>query len=167
MIFSLFFFFIYTFISKLNCLYYNEIKEVNLDSNNYIYNYNFNDMIIHKNLSVGKVHEELLYYSNEYIFNFHKSDNKNASLYFHFYPLDDCHIKISSNNTSVKIEKKRNYNNNLFYAQINLEKVLYSISFKIEPINYLNQDRNSTCHLSLYGLNYHMGKNKSIKINNK
>ena len=134
MIFYLFFFFLFTFISKLNFLYNKEIKEVNLnmnqelsilDSNNYIYNSNFNDIIIHKNLSVGKVHEELLYYSNEYIFNFHKSDTKNDSLYFHFYPLDDCHIIISSNNTSIKIEKKRNYNNNLFYTQINSSKTLY------------------------------------------
>ena len=163
MIFYLFFFFLFTFISKLNFLYNKEIKEVNLnmnqelsilDSNNYIYNSNFNDIIIHKNLSVGKVHEELLYYSNEYVFNFNELDIKNNnSLYFHFYPLDDCHIIISSNNTSIKIEKKRNYNNNLFYTQINSSKTLYSISFKIEPINYLNQDRNSTCHLIINSFN--------------
>ena len=68
-------------------------------------------------------------------------------MYFHFYPLDDCHIKILSNDTSVKIENKSNYNNDLFYTQINSNKNLYSISYKIEPINYLNKDTNSICHL--------------------
>ena len=156
MIINLFFFFLYTFISKLNCIYNNEIAEVTLnmeknldilDSNNYIC-LNFNDEI-HKALSFGKVYEETLTYSKKYIFNFNKLDNKNNSLYFHFYPLDDCHIKISSNDTSVKIEKKINYNNDLFYTQINSDKILNSFSYKIEPTNYLNKDTNSICHLMI------------------
>ena len=154
MIINLFFFFLYIFISKLNYLYNNEITEVNLnlnqnlgilDSNNYIC-LNFNDEI-QKNLSVGEVYEELLYDSNKYIFNFNELDIKKNNLYFHFYPLDDCHIKISSNDTSVKIEEKSYYNNKLIYAQINSRKTLNSISYKIQSINYLNKDRNSTCHL--------------------
>jgi len=50
MIINLFFFFLYTFISKLNCLYNNEITNATLnmkkklDSNNYI-TLNFNDEI--------------------------------------------------------------------------------------------------------------------------
>jgi len=154
MIINLFFFFLYTFISKLNCLYNNEIAEVTLnmeknldilDSNNYNV-LNFNDEI-QKTLSIGKDYEETLSYSKKYIFNFNKLDNKNNTLYFHFYPLDDCHIKILSNDTSVKIENKSNYNNDLFYTQINSNKNLYSISYKIEPTNYLNKDTNSICHL--------------------
>ena len=151
MIINLFFFFLYTFISKLNCLYNNEITNATLnmkkklDSNNYI-TLNFNDEI-KKTLSVGKVYEETLSYSKKYIFNFNKLDNKNNTLYFHFYPLDDCHIKILSNETSVKIKNKRNYNNDLFYTKINSVKRLYSISYKIEPTNYLNKDSNSICHL--------------------
>ena len=156
MIIKLFFFLIYIFISKSNCLYNNEITEITLkmnqnlgllDSNNYIC-LNFNDEIQKKNLSIGKVYEELLYSSNKYIFNFNELDIKdNNNLFFHFHPLDDCHIKISSNDTLVKIEEKSYYNNKLFYAQINSTKTLYSISYKIEPINYLNKDSDSTCHL--------------------
>jgi len=135
MIIYLFFFFLYTFILKLNCLYNNEITEVTLNDE------------IQKTLSVGKVYEESLCYSKKYIFNFNKLDNKNNTLYFHFYPLDNCHIKISPNDTSVKIENKSNYNNDLFYTQINPDKILYSISYKIEHSNYLNKDSNSICHL--------------------
>ena len=135
MIINLFFFFLYIFISKLNCLYNNEIAEVTLNDE------------IQKTLSVGKVYEESLCYSKKYIFNFNKLDNKNNTLYFHFYPLDNCHIKISPNDTSVKIENKSNYNNDLFYTQINPDKILYSISYKIEHSNYLNKDSNSICHL--------------------
>jgi len=159
MIFNLFFFFLCEFFSKLGCSYNNEInlnmnqKLRRLDSNNNIYNYNFNDIIIHKNLSVGEVNEELLYYSNKYVFNFNKLDIKNNSLYFHFYPLDDCHIKISSNNALVKIENKSNYNNFLFYTQVNSGNKLDSISYKIEPINYLNKDSNSICHLIINSFN--------------
>ena len=74
-------------------------------------------------------------------------------MYFHFYPFDDCHIKISSNDTLVKIEEKSYYNNKLFYAQILSKKILKPISFKIQPINYLNQDSNSTCHLIINSFN--------------
>ena len=165
MIFNLVFLFLYTFISELNCLYKNEIKELNLnmkqklgilDSNNYIYNCNFNDIIINKNFSVGKFHEETLNYSNKYIYNFNGL-GKNNNLYFHFYPLGDCQIKISSNNPSVEIVAKSNYNNNLFYSQINSGNKLKSISYKIEPINYLNKDSNSLCYISI----------NSVKVTNK
>jgi hypothetical protein len=172
MIINLFFFLLYIFISKLNCLYNNEIREVALNmnqnlgilnSNNYIY-LNFNDEI-QRNLSVGEVYEELLYNSNKYIFNFNKLDIKNNSLYFHFYPFDDCHIKISSNDTLVKIEEKSYYNNKLFYAQINSSITLYSISYKIEPINYLNKDSNITCHLIINS--FYFNKNNIPKLNLK
>jgi hypothetical protein len=134
-----------------------------LNSNNYIY-LNFNDEI-QRNLSVGEVYEELLYNSNKYIFNFNKLDIKNNSLYFHFYPFDDCHIKISSNDTLVKIEEKSYYNNKLFYAQINSSITLYSISYKIEPINYLNKDSNITCHLIINS--FYFNKNNIPKLNLK
>jgi len=172
MIINLFFFFLYTFISKLNCLYNNEIANATLnmekkldilDSNNYI-TLNFNDEI-KKTLSVGKVYEETLSYSKKYIFNFNKLDNKNNTLYFHFYPLDDCHIKILSNDTSVKIKNKSNYNNDLFYTKINSVKILYSISYKIEPTNYLNKDSNSICHLIINSFSK-SNKNNNIPILN-
>ena len=133
---NLFFFFLYAFILKLNCLYNNEIAEATLnmennldilDSNNYNA-LNFNDEI-QKTLSIGNVYEETLSYSKKYIFNFNKLDNKNNNLYFQFYPLDDCHIKILSNEASVKIKNKSNYNNDLFYTQINSDKILNSISY--------------------------------------
>ena len=147
MIFNLFFFFLYTFISKLNCLYNNnEITEVTLNMNQKLNGKS-------KNLLVGNVYEELLYYSKKYVFNFNKPGNKNINLYFHFYPLDDCHIIISSNDTSLTIKEKSYYNNKLFYAQIISKKVLKPISFNIKPINYLNQDKNSTCHLIINSFN--------------
>ena len=172
MIINLFFSLLYILVSKFVCLNNNEIAELTmnmnqkfdiLDSNNYVCNYNFNDAIIQKTLFVGNVYEEILYSSNKYIFYFNEIDAKNNNLYFHFYPLDDCHIKISPNDTSVKIEPRSNYNNKLFYAQINSGKMLDSISFKIEPINYLNKDNNSTCHLIINSFN---GNNDNIpKLN--
>ena len=99
MIFLLFLFLL-SFILKLNCLYNNEIKEVNL-------NMNQNLIDNSKTLLVGNVYEEFLYYSKKYEFNFNKTTNTNITLYFHFYPLDDCHIIISSNDTSVEIEEKK------------------------------------------------------------
>ena len=66
MILNLFFFFLYTFISKLNCLYNNnEITEVTLNMNQNLSGKS-------KDLLVGKVYEELLYYSKKYVFKFNK-----------------------------------------------------------------------------------------------
>ena len=97
-----------------------------LDSNNYIC-LNFNDDI-QKNLSVGEVNEELLYHSNKYIFNFNELDINNNNLYFHLYFLDDCHIKISSNDTSVKIEEK-SYYIIINYSTLKLIQEKYYIQF--------------------------------------
>ena len=176
MIFNLLFFFLYSFFSKLGCSYNNEIKEVNLnmnqklrrlDSNNHNYNYNFNDIKIHKYLSIGNASEELLYYSNEYVFNFNISDTKNNNLYFHFYPLDDCLIKISSNNSLVKIDNKSYYNNYLFYSHINSGNKLDFISYKIEPVNYLNKDSNSICHLIINSFNNSNNNIPSLNLKEK
>ena len=172
MIINLFFFLLYIFISKLNCLYNNDIAETTLNinkklgilysnKNTYL---NFNDEI-KRNLLVGEVYEELLNDSNKYIFNFNKLDIKKNNLYFYFYPLDDCHIKITSNDNLVKIQKEKYYNSYLFYTQINSRKKLYSISYKIEPINYLSKDSNSTCHLIINS--FYFSNNNIPKLNLK
>ena len=149
MIFNLLFIFLSSFISKSNCSYKNEIKHATLNTNQKLGKLRKLDSNeASQILSVGNVYEELLYDSKNYIFNFNKANTQNNNLHFHFYPLDDCHIKISSNDTSVKKEKRRNYNNKLFYAQINLGNKTNSISFKITHANnYLDKDSNSTCRL--------------------
>jgi len=149
MIFNFLFIFLFSFISKSNCSNKNEIKKATLNMNQKLGKLRKLDSNeVSQILSVGNVYEELLYDSKNYIFNFNKSDIQNNTLYFHFYPLDDCRIKILSNDTSVKIQKRNNYNNKLFYAQINSGNKTNSISFKIFHINDdLDKDSNSTCRL--------------------